>query len=87
MLELATLKKIGKSQKEALLTEGGELEQRTIADQVAAALMLKALSGDVSAARELFDSAYGKITDKVGAKHSYTQMGRVTANMRIEQKP
>ncbi len=62
---------------EAKATDG---ESGQIVDQLVLALVEKALSGDVPAARELFDSAYGKITDKVENTHSYTQMGRVTAD-------
>lgn len=35
------------------------------ADQLARALIRKAASGDVSAIKEAFDSAYGKVPDKV----------------------
>lgn len=53
--------------------EGGQ-----IADQLVRALVKKAIAGDVAAFKELFDSGYGKITDKVESNISYKQMGRIT---------
>ena len=44
----------------------------TNADAIAVALLEKACEGDVSAARELFDGAYGKIAQKVDVKHTNT---------------
>lgn len=52
---------------------------KTIADQVAVAMVLTALQGDVAAAREVMDSAYGKLTDKVNTTHSFRKMGKVVA--------
>ena len=49
----------------------------TNADGIAAALLVKALKGDVAAFHALFDSAYGKMTDKVESQHTYTKMGYV----------
>ena len=43
----------------------GELERLPIADQIVLSLIGKALKGDVSAFKELMDSGYGKLTDKV----------------------
>lgn len=43
----------------------GENEALPIADQMVLALIGKALKGDVSAFKELMDSGYGKLTDKV----------------------
>lgn len=48
-----------------------------IADQITRALINKAAEGDVAAFRELFDSAYGKNTDKVENSVHYTKMGNV----------
>ncbi len=48
-----------------------------IADQLTRALIKKAAEGDVMAFRELFDSAYGKNTDKVENSIHYTKMGNV----------
>jgi hypothetical protein len=48
-----------------------------IADQLTRALINKAAEGDVSAFRELFDSAYGKNTDKIDNNVHYTKMGSV----------
>lgn len=52
---------------------------KTIEEQIVASIVLSALSGDVAAAREIMDSAYGKLTDKVETKHSFTAMGKVMA--------
>lgn len=82
LLEQAALKKVQKIQSELLIDEDGkEIPQQTIADQVAAALLIKALSGDVSAARELLDSSYGKLTEKIDNSHSISRMGSVTAQI------
>ena len=81
LLAQQAFKKITTSQTEALSSDGEALEQSTVADQVATALLLKALSGDVPAAREILDSAHGKLTDKVDNTHSFSQMGRVTAQL------
>lgn len=48
-----------------------------IADQLTRALIKKAAEGDVGAFRELFDSAYGKNTDRVENSVHYTKMGDV----------
>lgn len=40
-------------------------EQISQADKIILALIKKAQEGDVTAARELFDSAFGKIPDKI----------------------
>jgi phage gp16-like protein len=59
---------------EAKATDG---EAGQIADQLTRALIKKAAEGDVRAFIELFDSAYGKNTDKVESKMHYTKMGSV----------
>ena len=51
--------------KEARNPITGELEQLPVADQIVLSLIGKALKGDVSAFKELMDSGYGKLTDKV----------------------
>lgn len=53
--------------------EGGQ-----VSDQLTRALIKKAAEGDVRAFIELFDSAYGKNTDKVENNIHYTKMGNVT---------
>ena len=60
---------------EAKATDGKDGQ---VADQLVRAMILKASEGDVRAFSELFDSAYGKNTDKVQTEVSYTQMGSVT---------
>ena len=51
--------------KEARNPITGLNETLPIADQMVLALIGKALKGDVSAFKELMDSGYGKLTDKV----------------------
>lgn len=64
---------------DAALQASGVKAPETIADQVAAAMVMTALQGDVSAAREIMDSAYGKLTDKMNTTHSFKTMGKVVA--------
>lgn len=78
LLESNAFKTITKMQKQALV-EDAEYEPKTVADQVAMALLIKAAGGDVAAIRELMDSAHGKITEKVENKHTFTKMGRIIA--------
>ncbi len=59
---------------EAKATDG---ESGQVADQLTRALIKKAAEGDVRAFKELMDSAYGKVTDKVEGNMSYTKMGSV----------
>lgn len=61
------------------LAECFPAKPKTIADQVAAAMVMTALAGDVAAAREVMDSAYGKLTDNVNTTHSFRKMGKVEA--------
>lgn len=61
--------------------EGGQ-----VSDQLVRALIKKASQGDVMAFRELMDSAFGKITDKIETKHQYTKMGDVIIDMNGEVK-
>lgn len=42
----------------------GKLEGLDVADELVLALIEKASQGDVNAFKELFDSGYGKLTDK-----------------------
>jgi Family of unknown function (DUF5681) len=58
---------------EAKATDG----EGQIADQLVRALIKKAAQGDVAAFKELMDSGFGKLTDKVENQHSFTAMGRV----------
>lgn len=78
LLEKAALKSIAAKQAKEL-GEDVDLECKTIADQIAAAIMLKAMAGDTTAFNALMDSAYGKIVDKVETEHKVTQMGRIQA--------
>ncbi len=68
---------------EAKATDG---EAGQVVDQLVRSLIVKASSGDVSAFKELMDSAYGKNTDKQEVEHSYTQMGSVTVSSGNEVK-
>lgn len=43
----------------------GEIESLPISDQMVLALIGKALKGDVAAFKELMDSSYGKIKEKI----------------------
>ena len=56
---------------------------QTNADAVVAALLVSALSGDVSAARELFDSSFGKNVDEAKVE---TKMEVVIRDLRGERK-
>lgn len=63
-----------------------------VADQLVRALIKKAAEGDVSAFKELFDSGYGKNTDKIESQVQYTKMGQVTVGgkpleFNVGQKP
>ncbi len=51
--------------KEAKNPISGELENLPVADQMVLALIGKALKGDVYAFKELMDSGFGKIPDKI----------------------
>ena len=75
ILEMAAVQSVKDHQK---IVMGNDFQPDTVADQIAAAIVMKALGGDVAAFKELMDSAYGKLTDKVENQHSFTQMGRVT---------
>ncbi len=81
MLERVAFKEITKKQSTELSQDGELIEQGTVADQVAAAVLIQALKGDIPAAREIMDSGYGKLTDKLDNLHSFTAMGRVTATL------
>lgn len=63
--------------REWLETKATDDKGGDIADQLVCALIVKAAEGDVMAFRELFDSGYGKNTDKVQSTVHYTQMGNV----------
>jgi len=54
-----------------------DFQPGTIADQIAAALVLKALTGDVTAMREVLDSAYGKLVERSEVGHTFAQMGKI----------
>lgn len=87
LIEQAALAAVNKKQAQALsgddVKEGEEIElnQQTIADQVAAAVLIKALGGDIPAAREVMDSAHGKLTDKIEQTGNFSRMGRVTTSV------
>lgn len=67
---------------------GQQLDQavkpQTIFDQMVLAQVVKAVAtSDTAAFKELADSAYGKLTDKVNTTHSFKKMGKVI----VEQLP
>jgi hypothetical protein len=64
--------------RELLETKATDGEEGQVADQLARALIRKASEGDVAAFRELFDSAYGKNSNKVENQINYTKMGSVS---------
>lgn len=76
ILESAALDNIRDKHREAL-GDGVASSAETIADQIVAAQVIKALDGDARALQELLDSAYGKNTDKVESKVSFNRMGSV----------
>jgi len=78
MIERASLESFKQSQTE-FLGDDPEAQPQTVAEQMTAAIVAKAMSGDVPAFRELMDGAYGKLTDKVDNTHSFSKMGRVKA--------
>lgn len=78
ILERAALTKITEAQREAM---GEDYDPQTLADQIAAAIALKAASGDVAAFNAIMDSGYGKLTDKVDNRHSFVKMGEITAKV------
>lgn len=51
-----------------------------VVDQVLQALLRKAVKGDVSAARELLDSAYGKVTAESEPAVTYNMLPTVMIN-------
>lgn len=64
MLEAAAFKSITQEQRKALDFPEG-FQQKTVLDQILAALFIKAAKhGDVSAIKEALDSAFGKVPDK-----------------------
>ncbi|AGH98885.1 DUF5681 domain-containing protein [Micavibrio aeruginosavorus] len=59
-----------------------ELEGKiTVEEAIALALIKKALSGDISAIKEIQDTVHGKLTESSEIKHTYTQMGSVMIGM------
>lgn len=55
-----------------------ELEGKiTVEEAIALALIKKALSGDISAIKEIQDTVHGKMTEPSEIQHTYTQMGSV----------
>jgi len=78
ILELRAVKSIADKQGQILGAETAEAA-KTIGDQVVLALVGEAMKGDVAAVKELHDSVFGKLTDHVKTEHTFTQMGRVTA--------
>lgn len=84
LLEQAALASVNKRQARALSSSDEDvidLPQQTVADQVAASLLISAIGGDVAAARELMDSGFGKLTDKLENMHSFNKMGSVEAKV------
>ncbi len=53
------------------------VEPKTIFDQLVLTQVIKASLGDTAAFRELADGAFGKITDKVESRQTFTRMGNV----------
>ena len=47
----------------------GDEELGTVEDKVVLALISQALKGDISAIKEIHDTIYGKIADKIESKH------------------
>lgn len=76
LLEMAAIESVADNQKTIM---GDNFKPDTVVEQLVAVLVMKALNGDVAACKELMDSAYGKVTDKVENQHSFVQMERVTA--------
>lgn len=69
---------------EMLVDEVGEDGQKTgkkikAVEAMTRAQLIKALSGDVNSFKELMDSGFGKVVDKVETSHTFTQMGKVVA--------
>lgn len=63
-----------KNFKDADLPNGMTIEQA-----MAMKVLDLAMQGDIAAFKEIQDTIYGKLTDKVDTRHSFTQMGRVKA--------
>jgi hypothetical protein len=61
---------------EARATQG----EGQVVDQLVRALIQKAAQGDVAAFKELMDSGFGKLTDKLESQHTFTQMGHVSVD-------
>ena len=78
MLERAALDSVKESQKGAM---GEDFDPATVADQITAAVVAKALLGDVQAFNSLLDSGYGKLKETVENQHSFNKMGSVTAQI------
>jgi hypothetical protein len=56
----------------------GKAAKGTVEDEIALALIGKALKGDVAAVREIYDTVYGKLTDKTELTGSADAPLRVT---------
>lgn len=76
IIEAAAWKTFLKEHKMSL-PDDPNVEPKTVADQLGVALVLKAMSGDVSAMKEVMDSAYGKLVEKSEVGHSFNQMGKI----------
>lgn len=74
MLERAAVGGLSRKEMEAL-------DPKTVGEQVIASLIVQAAKGDVSAIKEIQDTSHGKLTDKVDNQHSFSRMGRVTAQL------
>ncbi len=75
LLESHAFKKIAEQQ----AIELGIDAPKTILEQVLISLSLKAIHGDVAASKELLDGNFGKMQENVKTEHTFTQMGRVSA--------
>lgn len=77
LLEQAALEHYKKSQGEIF---GAAPEQpQTVADQIAAQVIIKAMGGDMSAIQMVMDSAYDKLVDKLDVKS--TTVGSVLGDL------
>lgn len=63
--------------KEILESDSLDGSGMQIVDQITHALVKRALEGNVSAFRELMDSAYGKVADKAEQSITYQRMGDI----------
>lgn len=83
---------------EALVDERDEDGNKTgrqipAVEAMTRAQLIKAITGDTNAFKEMMDSGYGKLTEKVETAHTFTQMGRTVVTpdrpvgAPVEQQP